>query len=219
MPMPYVIDFEIGATPALEHQNIFRLRKSASGQAWETGARLARSYEKEEWRQVTDPVYPDWSSYLRDGLSISVNTAYKWMRAARWDRRLSLAHGVEKMSLLSQIVELTAVEETVEEALRLELPLKAGGTKPFADMAVNEVDDAYRLMRDGEAKAKRAQPPKPKNPEAVSLEELAEKAVAGLITPEQVLTRIREGEPELDVCRVKRSVAKQVFEALAKALP
>lgn len=217
--MPYVIDFEVGATPALEHENIFRLRKSASGQEWETGARLARSSEKEEWRQLTDPVYPDWSTYLRDGLSISINTAYKWMRAARWDRRLSLAHGIEKMALLSQIVELTAVEETVEEALRLELPLKAGGTKPFADMAVNEVEDAYRLMRDGERKAKRAAPPRPKNPEAVSLEELAEKAVAGLIPPEQILSRFRDGEPELDVCRVKRSAARQVFEALAKALP
>ena len=219
MPTPYIVDFEIGATPALEHQNIFRVRKAASGNEWETGARLARSYEKEEWRQVTDPVYPDWSSYLRDGLSISVDTAYKWMRAARWERKLSLAHGVEKMSLLSQIVELTAVEETVEEALRLELPLKAGGTKPFADMAVNEVQDAYHLMRDGEAKAKRGTPPKPKNPEAVSLEELAEKAVAGLLTPEQILSHFRDGEPELDVFRVKRSVAKKVFEALAKAMP
>ncbi|MGC4113768.1 MAG: hypothetical protein QM765_03730 [Myxococcales bacterium] len=109
MPMPYIVDFQVGATPAEEHQNIFRVRKGASGQEWEAGARLARSYEKEEWRQLTDPTYADWSTYLRDGLSTSVNTAYKWMRAARWERKLSLAHGVEKMALLSQIVELTAV--------------------------------------------------------------------------------------------------------------
>ncbi|MGC4121411.1 MAG: hypothetical protein QM765_43915 [Myxococcales bacterium] len=197
MAMPYIIDFEVGATAALEHTNIFRARKAASGSEWETGARLARSAEKEEWRQLTDPAYSDWSTYLREGLSISLNTAYKWMRAARWERRLSLAHGIEKMSLLSQIVELTAVEETAEQALRLELPLTGGGNKPFADMTVAEVEEAYRLMREGEAKAKHATPTKPKNPEAVSLEELAEEAVDGLLTPEQILCRFRDGEPEL----------------------
>lgn len=217
MALKYVVDFEVGQTAAEEHANILRVNRAGAALKWELGARLARSYDKGHWRELADA--PDcWSDYLLERVNVAVDSAYRYMRAAEFPRSFSVEQGVEKMALLSKIVGLTGLEQSPAQWLAMTFPTKDGTPKMFGLMTAAEADEAYRLLKKG-AKPGKPAAPRAKNPEAMELEQKAEAAVEAWLTPEQVVTRRRDGKIRLDVRDVPSEVAKRVFEALAAALP
>ncbi len=205
------------ADPNEEHRNILDAKAATAEGAWELGSRLLRFRETGEWRKVAvGAAHDDWTDYLRNGVRVSLNTAYKYMDAAKFPRWCSRQQGVEKISWLAKIVELTAVDETPEQATALELPAKGGGTRPFVEMNAEEVEEAYRLMRDGDRPARR--PKQVPSGAAVELQRRAAEAVAAWLKPGQVAARESNGALVLDVKGVPQADAPKVFGALAGAI-
>jgi len=209
----------VATNPNEEHANILRAKGSISVSAWELGWRLLLFRANLGFLEIQmTPRFSDWTDYLRRGVSVSPPTAYRYMDAAYFPRELTEQYGVEKMSDLKQITDLTAVDETPEQALALELPLVSGGTKPFKDMTADETAAAVRLMKQGEGAVKRAVA-SAANPAATELQQKADAAVAEWLPKERVVVRAKKDEVFLDVRSVPRSVARKVFLALASLFP
>lgn len=202
-----------------EHANIVRSKANSTDATWEFGARLLRFKTLLLWQQMTGSGAPfkDWTDYLRRGAELPVSTAFKYMDAATFPRAVVVEHGVEKAYWLKRVTDLTAAEETTEEALALALPLKGGGTKLARDMTAEEVQVAYRLMRDEGASAERPER-RPKPGPVTELQRVAAQAVSSWIQPEYVRARAVGGQLSLDVLRVPVEAAADVFAALGRAL-
>jgi hypothetical protein len=142
--------------PSVEHATIQRLNVSRIIEAHELGERVFRFRKTGRWRDVrVDPQFEDFPDYIQRGLRLGLATAYKYIAVSTFPVKMCLSYGIERMSWLKKITDLTAVEETPEQAVALELPVRGGGVKPFRDMTAEEVEIAYRLMRDEQRKAKR----------------------------------------------------------------
>ena len=208
-----------GDTPDEEHGLIVAARKASATGAWEAGLRLLRSHDTFEWQKLTvfEAPFADWTDYLRRGVKTSVQTAYKWMDAARLPLGCTEQMGIEKTSWLVRITELTAVDETAEQAMALELPLVGGGTRPVLEMTCEEVEQAYRLIRDEGAAAKRPGAFQSQQA-ATALQQAVSAAVGSWLKPGQVRARA-QGEALLIYVRgVPTTAAAKVFGALARMM-
>jgi len=122
------------------------------------------------------------------------------------------------MAALKQITDLTAIDETPEQAVALELPLASGGTKPFRDMTSDESIAALRLMKQGEGAVERPAAPAP-DPAVADLQQKADAAVGQWLPNRKVSVRAQGTELLLDVRGVPRAAARNVFLALADLFP
>lgn len=202
--------------PHKEHAVIRALATLISAHNWEFGARLLHFKASGGWQLISDPAYSDWTDYAVRGLNCSPTTAYKYMSAAWFPRDEVEREGADKLYALKRITDVTAVDETPEQALALELPLSDGGLKPFREMTAREAEQAYRLIRDGEGKANR--PPRVVDQQVAALKQVAEEAVSGMLEPHQVAARKKSGSMFIDVKGVPREQAAEIFSALAAAL-
>lgn len=212
---------DFGADSAQEHANILKAKARSSDAIWELGARLLRFKLLFGWQKLEGEgtPYKDWTDYLTRGVGVSMATALKYMDAAVFPRALVLELGPEKSCWLKRCTDLTTVDEAPEQALALELPVASGGTKPVKAMTAEEVEEAYRLMRDADRQAKRPlQPAQAKPTEAGQLEQTAEAAVRRWLSPGNVRARRRADKVLLDVTGVPKESAADVFSALAAAL-
>ena len=209
-----------GATPDEEHGFIVEARKSSATKAWEAGLRLLKTQATFEWQKLTIPEAPfaDWTDYLRRGVQTGVSTAYKWMDASRLPRSCTEELGIEKTAWLVRITDLTAVDETAEQALALELPLKDGGTRPVREMSCEQVEQAYRLIRDEGRAAKRPGAAAQSQEAATALQQAVSAAVGSWLKPGQVRARAKGEALLIDVRGVPTTEAAKVFGALARML-
>jgi hypothetical protein len=129
-------------------------------------------------------------------------------------------HGVDKTAELRKLVALTAADETPEQAVALQIPLKDGTTKPFEAATADEVRQARKLIKAGEGKAVR-----PSNGGDEKLREAArlleaevESATQEWIKPNQVLARVAKGKLLIDVKGVPRDQARAIFDAISAAM-
>lgn len=212
--------------PNAEHGNILRAKTAGVEGCWELGTRLRRFFDTKAWALVTLlGGFKNWWDYLERGIRVTPPTAYKYMAAARFPLWCSLQAGIEKMALLSKIVDLTAEEESPEQAMDLLLPArtKDGGDEvgkmAFREMTIQQVEQAYRLLKDGKGGV--AAPETKSNPSETEQVRLAkqkavEEATAGLLTSGRVSVRYFNGEFVYDLRGVSESRISQVRAALAK---
>ena len=220
--MPVEPAFTFGATADEEHRFILEAKTHAAEAARELGFRLRRFRESGEWHKVTPPnngePWQDFTDYLDRGVNLSRTTLYKYMDASVFPLWCFQRFGSEKLAFLKRITDLTAVDESVDQAIALELPVADGQTKPFEKMSAEEVERALKLMRDGQGKVKRTKLPEPEDSPLVELQQRAAQAVAEWLTPRQVMARRLGKDVVLDVDGVPRVQAADVFTALATTL-
>jgi hypothetical protein len=202
--------------PKVEHAKIQSLYKEKSKKDWEFGARLSHFKVTGGWQLVSDPPYSDWTDYVVNGLNCSPTTAYKYMSAAWFPTQEVEREGADKLYFLKKITDVTVVDETPEQALALELPLVGGGVKPFRQMTVREIEQAYKLIRNGEGRANR--PEKAVDQQVEALKQAAEEAVSGMLEPYQIAARKKRSGIVIDVKGVPSEQAVEIFSALADAL-
>ena len=209
-------------SPDEEHRRILASKTSTAEAAWELGSRLVRMRDEGIWQQVTprqgELPFEDFTDYLTRGVDISRSSAYRYMDASTFPLWCSRRFTPERIAWLRKIVDLTAVEESVDEAIALELPTKTGPTKPFQQMTTDEVEAAYVLMRDGTARVKRPGRPAGATGAAAATQKRAADAAAPWLKPRQVRAREAGGHVVLDVTGVPEPKASEVFAALASAL-
>ncbi|MHB8878430.1 MAG: hypothetical protein ACYC8T_32440 [Myxococcaceae bacterium] len=217
MPDTEVVAFSTDANA--EHLLILQAKSTSATGAWELGSRLLRFRETGEWKNVTvGGPYATWKEYLVGGCKISVPSAYRYMAAATFPKWAVLKHGLDAIIALKEITELTATEESVEEALALVLPHRDGGEKAFGEMNGNEVEAALRLLRDQSGGVSRAPPTQKMSAESEGVRDLARQGSSQWLKPAQVMIRKIGGHEVLDVRAIPVGEAKDVFAALAKAL-
>jgi len=185
---------------------------------YETGLLLAAAHSQEIFNELpAEPPYADWADYVQRTLDLSAETARRYAEAASFSKPLVLEHKVTKMAFLRRIVDLTGEDESEAQAVALELPLRSGGTKRFAEMTAEEVMEAYGLLLTSAAKPV-GKPASVPEPAAVELETRAEAATASLLQPDQVTVQRFKGQLAISVEAYFDSAA-QAFEALAAAMP
>jgi len=188
---------------------------------YETGVLLAAAHAQQIYKELpAEPPYADWADYVGRTLGLSARTARRYAEAASFSKPLVLEHKVTKMAFLRRIVDLTGEDESEEQAVALELPLRSGGTKRFAEMTSDEVMEAYGLLLTSAAKpvAGRAAPAPEPDAAAAELAARAEAATASLLQPDQVTVQRFKGQLAVSVEAFFDS-ADQAFEALASAMP
>ncbi|MBI5544098.1 MAG: hypothetical protein HY901_09435 [Deltaproteobacteria bacterium] len=208
---------EFAKTADAEHQNILRARRQTDEAAWELGTRLLRFKQTFGWQKVTQPStgapFKDWTDYLRRGVQVGVSTAFKYMDIACFPLSLTLELGLERTYWLKQCTDLTAVDETAEQALALELPTADGKTKPVRQMTAEEAEQAYRLMRDEGRPVER--PARPQGtggaPPPMLTEEVTRWFGANRLRPHVD----DKGTPLIDVLDVPVTAASDIFSMLA----
>lgn len=213
--------------PNAEHGNILRAKSTGIEGLWEFGIRLQRFYDTNGWAKVTliTGGCKTWWDYMDRGLRMSPTSAYKYMAAARLPLWCSLQVGTEKAALLSKIIDMTADDESPEQAMDLLLPVRSkdGGVAlekmPFREMTLQQVEQAYRLLKEGQGGVARPKTPSKRSEgEAlrVAKQKAAEEATAALLTSGRVSIRYVNGEFLYDLRGVPESRLSQLAAALAK---
>jgi hypothetical protein len=136
------------------------------------------------------------------------------MDAASLPSRCSEELGVESASWLARITALTAVDETAEQALALELPLRSGALKSAHAMSTSELRDAWQLIREEGRPVGR---PAGRTP-AVDARDLQRTVSASLglwLAPGQLQAHHAGERLLISVRDVSREDASEVFGALS----
>lgn len=205
--------------PNAEHQRILQAKTKSAMSAWELGSRLARFKENGDWQKVTvGGSYKTFTAYLSKGCGVSRAAAYDYMKAAKLPLSVSLRFGIESAAMLSTLLDLTAAEETVEEAMALEVEADDGTMKPFAAMTVDERQRALARALIESGVVRRGRKPRTDNHAAVELRERIRQAADAHLKPGQVQTRRVGGHDVIDLDRIPIASAKALFKALAAAL-
>jgi hypothetical protein len=209
---------EFAANPDEEHQRIKQTNAAAILALWMLGVRLLHFRASFAWQQLTAPEAPfkDWTDYVARGLGVSTATAYRAMDAACFPYWCSELLGIERMSLLKKITDLTTVDENPEQAMALRLPLAEGGTKPVTEMTVRELDGAYGLLRDGKAQAERPEGTEQPDPGA-EVQRTAAAAISTWMSAAQVRAHRKNRGLVIDLNDVPHEHAADVFSSLGRA--
>ncbi|MHB8874025.1 MAG: hypothetical protein ACYC8T_10100 [Myxococcaceae bacterium] len=203
-----------------EHAAILRAKSGTAASSWELGARLLRFRETGEWQKVTvGGPYQNFADYLIRGCRVSVTTGYRYMAAAWFPKLAALKHGTDALALLKSIIDMTADDESVEEALALELPTESGGGKPFGEMTLRELEQALPIIRAAEgARAPAGRPFHRADSELERLRDRLREAASPWIKPRQISARLVGGHEVVDLKAVPLEKLREVLEALVARL-
>lgn len=212
------IDFSPSADE--EHGRILRAKTGAAQSAWELGARLLHFRETGEWKNVSiGGPYANFAEYLIKGCKISVTTGYRYMAAAWFPRTAALKYGMDALALLRAIIDMTADEESVEQALALDLPTPEGGRKPFETMTLRELEQALKLVRAEEgAVAPAGRPYHKVSSDAERVRNAVRDAAAQWMKPAQISVRQVGGHDVMDLKAIPLEKLAEVLLAVASAV-
>ncbi|MBI5596343.1 MAG: hypothetical protein HY928_09680 [Elusimicrobia bacterium] len=205
------------ATPEEIHEALMSSKGRMDERRYDVGVLLRVAYGQQIWRELkVEPAYESWEDYATRALQRDVETLKRYAEAASFSKASVMKHKVRKMAFLRRIIDGTPAEETEQEALALELPLRSGGTKRFEDMTSDEVEQAHGLLLAKPARPK-VKAEKPVDEEARALERRGEAAVEGLLTPDKVEVKRKKGALVLEIA-TPFAVADAALAALAGAM-
>ena len=216
--IPQAVVFE--TDPDREHARILQAKAKTAESAHELGTRLARFRETSDWQKVTtNGPYNSFTDYIARGVGVSTSQAFVYMRAARLPSTVTSTLGIQGAATLASILESTQIEETLEDALSLEVESDDGTLKPFASLTAEERERALARVREETGIVRpglRLQ--KRDNAAAVELRDRLRSLSADTLKAGQIQTRRMGGTDVIDFEAIPIEKARELFETLAAAL-
>lgn len=205
--------------PNNEHRRIQEATADTARAAWELGARLLRFQQNGEWGNVTvGGPYSSFTDYLTRGVAIDKRTAFGYMQAAELPVEAAEQLGIKAAETLRSILELTLRDETLEEALGLEVETEDGRMLPFTELTPKERAGALSKLVAKTGKLRRGPPPRSADDEAIKLRDRLREAAASILQANQIQVRRMGGNDVIDLEGIPAEKAAELFTLLAAAL-
>jgi hypothetical protein len=210
-------------------QDIRRLQKDSSKNAWVIGRRLAQVAELELHKARGFSSIED---YAESELALSRDTAFLYMRVAQaFSETVAAAFGAEKLDRALRYIAATPEEEKPKDipTLKIRVPPEDGGEaqqKPFEEVTIAELRRAVQAARGGKKKpgAKKKPTPKWLEEEAAAAIDNGHKALdkavgrAAAATADVTVRRTGDDKVVVDIRGVPLERAGAAFKALAAAM-